>query len=209
MPRRIGDHDLFWWLDRSGFLDATVESLPDPRARLWANVITTGHRGGHDLHLRTLHELGVILLGHLAGSDGRAALFEPDLAASLAWGDERYAMLRELFGTYAGRSGVPIPELPDPAPLDYEPPEEVDLSQFGAVVHAGGFRTAYESWVDIPGAFDELGFPLHESGESTVAPGLHFVGVHFLRTRKSSLLIGVGDDAGMVASRIAERSASG
>ena len=35
-------------------------------------------------------------------------------------------------------------------------------------------------------------------------PGLYFVGVHFLRKRKSSLLIGVGEDAAIVAGRIAE-----
>jgi putative flavoprotein involved in K+ transport len=34
-------------------------------------------------------------------------------------------------------------------------------------------------------------------------PGLHFVGVHFLRKRKSSLLIGVGEDAAVVAGGIA------
>ena len=55
-----------------------------------------------------------------------------------------------------------------------------------------------------PGAFDELGFPIHEAGASTVVEGLYFVGVHFLRKRKSSLLIGVGEDAAIVAGKIAE-----
>jgi hypothetical protein len=31
-----------------------------------------------------------------------------------------------------------------------------------------------------------MGFPVQKDGASTVIPGLHFVGVHFLRTRKSS-----------------------
>ena len=44
---------------------------------------------------------------------------------------------------------------------------------------------------------------LFRSGASTVVPGLYFVGVHFLRKRKSSLLIGVGEDAAIVASQIA------
>jgi putative flavoprotein involved in K+ transport len=34
-------------------------------------------------------------------------------------------------------------------------------------------------------------------------PGLYFVGVHFLRKRKSSLLYGVGEDAALVAGQIA------
>jgi putative flavoprotein involved in K+ transport len=57
--------------------------------------------------------------------------------------------------------------------------------------------------VRIPGAFDELGFPVHEQGASTVVPGLYFVGVHFLRKRKSSILIGVGEDAAIVAGQVA------
>jgi len=36
------------------------------------------------------------------------------------------------------------------------------------------------------------------------AAGLYFVGVHFLRSRKSSLLYGVGEDAAIVADRIAQ-----
>jgi putative flavoprotein involved in K+ transport len=71
-------------------------------------------------------------------------------------------------------------------------------------VFAGGFRPDYGSWVRVPGAFDELGFPVHEEGESTVAPGLYFIGVHWLRKRKSSALIGVGEDAAIVAQKIAE-----
>ena len=81
----------------------------------------------------------------------------------------------------------------------------MDLSGLGAVVFAGGFRPDYRSWVNCPGAFDELGFPIHEEGASTVVPGLYFVGVHFLRKRKSSLLIGVGEDAAIVAAQIGEQ----
>jgi len=99
--------------------------------------------------------------------------------------------------------GLPRPELPEPERFNGEAPEELNLSGFGAVVFAGGFRPDYESWVRFPGAFDELGFPIHREGGSTVVPGLYFVGVHFLRKRKSSLLYGVGEDAALVAGQIA------
>jgi putative flavoprotein involved in K+ transport len=52
---------------------------------------------------------------------------------------------------------------------------------------------------------DELGFPIQKDGASTVIPGRYFVGVHFLRKRKSSLPIGVGDDAAILARRLLER----
>jgi putative flavoprotein involved in K+ transport len=53
---------------------------------------------------------------------------------------------------------------------------------------------------------DELGFPIQKDGASTVIPGLYFVGVHFLGKRKSSLLIGVGDDAAILARRLLARA---
>lgn len=65
------------------------------------------------------------------------------------------------------------------------------------------FRPDYGRWVHLP-AFDEWGFPLTVDGTSTVVPGLYFVGVHFLRKRKSSLMLGVGEDAEVVARRIVE-----
>jgi cation diffusion facilitator CzcD-associated flavoprotein CzcO len=202
-PRRIGDHDLFWWLHESGFLSATVDSLPDPSARLFANILASGHGGGHDLHLRTLHERGVHLLGHFDGAEGRHARFRTDLGPTVEWGDQRFGQLKQLFTKFTAERGLPAPEMPDPEALEADAPEQVDLSGFGAVIFAGGFRPDYASWVHIPGAFDQLGFPVHEEGASTVAPGLYFVGVHFLRTRKSSLFMGVGDDARVVAGAIA------
>ena len=66
-----------------------------------------------------------------------------------------------------------------------------------------------EAWLPWPEAFDDLGFPIHRDGASTVVDGLYFVGVHFLRLRKSSLFLGVGEDAALVAGAIAARRSSG
>ena len=204
-PRRLGDRDLSWWALETGFLDVALSALPSPADRLAANVQATGARGGHDLHYRTLREMGVILLGRFLGTEGRYARFAPDLGQSVAWGDERRAQLMDRVRKLVAERCLPRPEIPEPKPFHGEAPEDVNLSGFGVVVFAGGFLPDYESWVRFPGAFDELGFPVHEEGASTVAPGLYFVGVHFLRKRKSSLLNGVGEDAAIVARQIAVR----
>jgi putative flavoprotein involved in K+ transport len=204
-PRRVGGYDLVWWLAESGFLDATVDSLPAPAARLAANVLATGHEGGHDLNLRTLRKLGVTLTGRLIGAAGRRARFAPDLAASVAWGDERYLQFSGLVKKVVAERGMTMPDLDPPAPFDASMPEELDLTGFGAVIFAGGFRPDYKSWLPWPQALDDLGFPIQREGSSSVIPGLHFVGVHFLRKRKSSLLLGVGEDATIVARTIAAR----
>jgi putative flavoprotein involved in K+ transport len=202
-PRRIGDRDLVWWLVESGFLDAPCSSLPAPEARLAGNVLVTGRDRGHDLHLRTLHDAGVTLTGRLLGAAGRRASFAADLGASVAWGDERHGQLIDLFRRLAEERGMPPLDVPPPAPFGPEGPEEVDLTGFGAAILASGFRPGYDAWVDCPGAFDALGFPVHAEGACTAVAGLHFTGVHFLRKRKSSLFIGVGEDAAIVAGQIA------
>jgi putative flavoprotein involved in K+ transport len=114
-------------------------------------------------------------------------------------------MLRELIQKTATDVGIEIPEMPDPEPFDPSAPERIDLTGFGAVIFCGGFRPDYGALAPWPEAFDEVGFPVHEEGASTVIPGLSFVGVHFLRKRKSSLLLGVGEDAEIVARSIGGR----
>lgn len=208
-PRRLGEHDLVWWALETGFLDAPVSSLPNPGARLAANIIATGHGGGHDLHQRTLRRLGVTLLGHLLGAEGRFAGFAPDLAESVAWGDQRRGEFMGLVRKLAAARGFPPPDIEDPEPFDGAAPERLNLEGFGAVIFAGGFRPDYTSWLHFADAFDSLGFPLQVDGASTSVPGLYFAGVHFLRKRKSSLLVGVGEDAAIVAGKIAQHQRQG
>jgi putative flavoprotein involved in K+ transport len=207
-PRRIGEQDLFWWLAESGFLDGTVESLPSPAARLGANILATGHGAGHDIDLRTLRAKGVTLVGHFLGADDGTARFAPDLAETVAWGDARFRDLMQLFSRTAAERGMPPVVIPDPVPLDGLAPEVVQLAGFGAVIFAGGYRPDYQSWLPWPAAYDELGFPMQTDGRSTVVDGLHFVGMPFLRTRKSSLLLGVGEDAAIVARDVTRRVAA-
>jgi putative flavoprotein involved in K+ transport len=202
-PRRLGGRDLVWWLVETGFLEATADSLPAPEARLFANVLSTGHDGGRDLHLRTLRARGVTLAGHFLGASGGHVRFASDLGESVAWSDERNRQLMELWRKLAADRGLDV-TIDAPEPFEADAPEDVGLSGLGAVVYAGGFRPDYASWLPWPEAFDEHGFPIHEDGASTVVSGLYFVGVHFLRKRKSSLLIGVGEDAAIVAAQLAE-----
>jgi putative flavoprotein involved in K+ transport len=206
--RRIAGRDLFWWFDRSGILDGTLASLPSSAARLAANPLATGHGAPHDLNPRTLRAMGVTLTGHFEGAGDGVARFAPDLTETVAWGDAAYIEVMGAFQELAARLGMPRPVIEDPAPFDDAAPERVPLGGFGSVIFAGGFRPDYRSWLPWPDAFDDLGFPIQTDGASTVVDGLYFVGVPFLRKRKSPLLIGVGEDASIVARAIAERGTS-
>ena len=201
--RRLEGRDLFDWLMASDFYEQRPDQLASPAARHGANVQASGARGGHDVHYRTLAALGVRLVGHLVGVTGQTAYLAPDLEQTIAAGDAGFRLVSGAVAQSCAREGRLVPEIPPPTPLATDAPTELDLRGFGAVVVACGFRSRYTEWIEVPGLVDEQGFPVHVDGESTVAPGLHFVGVHFLRRRRSSLLFGVGDDAAATADRIA------
>jgi putative flavoprotein involved in K+ transport len=201
-PRRIGGKDVVWWAAETGFLDVAVDSLPATEARLWANVVTSGHDGGHDLHLRTLAAMGVSLQGRFLGWEGGRFRFAGDLAESVAWGDERYGMFADLVRNLVAERGMARVEPPAPEPFIDTSVDTLDASGFGTIIFAGGFRPDFGSVVPIPAALDDLGFPIHHEGRSTVVPGLFFVGAHFLRKRKSATFYGVGEDAAIVARAI-------
>lgn len=204
LPRRVGGRDIIWWATESGFMDMPVSALEDPAERLAPNPQLTGRDGGRDLNLRTLLAIGVNLVGRFQGSDGRSIWFDDDLAANVASGDEVYARFGDLIRRVAREREIPIDDLGEPPPFNVDTPESVDLDGFGAVINASGFRPNYRPWIDIPEAFDPLGFPLQDMDGNGVLQGLHFVGVHFLRKRKSALFSGVGEDASVVVARAQE-----
>ncbi len=203
-PRRVGERDIILWLLDAGFYDQGVADLPSPSARLLANVQATGHHGGHDLNYRTLSAAGVTLVGRFLGVEDGHLYFADDLADSVVFGDARYADVRELILEYCASVDVDAPEFPEPPPFSPTAPERIDVAGLGAVLYTSGYRPHYAAWMHVD-AFDATGFPLQENGASSTIPGLYFCGVHFLRKRKSSLLMGVGEDAAIVAASIAGR----
>ena len=205
-PRRIEDRDIVSWLLETPFLEMSVDDLPSPVARLAANFQTSGRDGGMDLNFRTLLADGVRLSGRLLGAGEGSIRFAPDLEESVAWGDARYTDLCTLIRQAASDCGRPSPSLPEPPQFRTEGLAELSTRELGTVVFTSGYRPRYREWVHLPDAFDDLGFPIQRDGASTVAPGLYFMGTHFLRKRKSSTLFGMGEDAAIVASKIAART---
>jgi putative flavoprotein involved in K+ transport len=202
VPRRLEDRDTIAWLNETPFFDVTLADLPSPKSRLLANPQTSGRRGGHELHYRTLQAQGVQLLGHLDGVEEGRAHFARDLAESVAFGDARYGEVCEAIRKSCAARATRPPEMAPPPSFNPNAPETVDLSGFGAVIFTSGFRPDYASWVRFRDAFDDMGFPIQQDGSSTVVRGLHFMGVHFQRKRKSATLLGVAEDATLLAETI-------
>jgi putative flavoprotein involved in K+ transport len=72
------------------------------------------------------------------------------------------------------------------------------------VVWCTGFRNDY-GWLRLPLPLDEDGFPEQERGAVPSLPGLYFVGMPFLHSFASMLILGAGRDGSAVARHIVRR----
>jgi putative flavoprotein involved in K+ transport len=203
VPRRVDGRDIVWWFKESGYMDRTPDKLRSPADRLVGNPQTTGHGNGHDLNFRTLHATGVELLGRFLGASGSNVYFADDLAASVDFGDARWADIRGYIDRRCAQVGIRAPEYEIPPPMRLKTRTDIDLVRegVGTVIWTSGYRPQY-GWVKFP-VFDDMGFPVQVDGRTSV-PGLYFVGVHWMRKNKSAILYGVGEDAGVVARHIVE-----
>jgi len=71
------------------------------------------------------------------------------------------------------------------------------------VIWCTGFHPGF-SWIDLPIRWKD-GEPVHDRGLVPDVPGLYFVGLHFLYALSSSMIHGVGRDAGRIAEAVASR----
>jgi putative flavoprotein involved in K+ transport len=71
------------------------------------------------------------------------------------------------------------------------------------VIWCTGFRNDFD-WIELP-VFGEDGFPRQRRGIVEESPGLYFVGLVFLHSFSSMLILGAGRDGGYVARQIASR----
>jgi putative flavoprotein involved in K+ transport len=197
---------IYDWLVDAGVADDTVDTLPSPAARLSCNPTVASTHMPHLVGPRRLAREGVTLVGRLLALEDGRAKFAEDANRRLAEGDDFVATIAERFDEHALASGLELPA--DDAERE-EPrgvPElaELDLraAGVGTIIWANGWRPDY-GWIELP-IFDEHGWPRQSQGVAE-EPGLYFVGLHWLRKRKSALLLGVAEDAELVASAVTER----
>jgi putative flavoprotein involved in K+ transport len=214
VPRRYRGRDIVWWLLNTylhghevGVHFPTVDDLPTPAARFGCVPHVSGKDGGHDINLRRMAREGVRLYGRLESAAGARVRFSDDLGERLAAADRGFdEEFRPLFDAYIAAAGIEAPPDDRPPYDDFIPATttELDLDTAGvsAVVWATGYGLDF-GWVDLP-ILDQWGYPEHTRGVTTY-PGLYAVGLPWLHSEPSSVLAGVGADAGHVVEHIAAR----
>lgn len=165
----------------------------------------TGKDGGHTLNLHQFYRDGVTLLGHLQHIEDGKLILAADLKKNLALGDQAEANVTKMVDAYIARTGIKAPEeqLPD-LKYGFSAPEILSLdlksAGIGTIIWAMGYTFDF-SLVHLP-VVDQDNFPI-TTNCATSYPGLFFMGIPFLTTMRSGFLLGVGEDASLVARSIA------
>jgi putative flavoprotein involved in K+ transport len=156
--------------------------------------------------LNSLTDLGVRLVGRLAGIRDGQAQFSGSLRNQCALSDLKMNRLLSRIDEWAARTGldgeVDPPCRLEPTRVGTSPPLGLDLTsgEIRTVVWATGYVPDY-SWLHVP-VLDRKGRLLHDGGVVR-APGLYVIGLPFLRRLKSSLIDGAAGDAGFLSGNLA------
>jgi putative flavoprotein involved in K+ transport len=199
VPRVYRGRDIEWWMDAAGVMDDFYREADNvDRVRTVPSLQLVGSDDRRDLDLNSLTEIGVRLVGRLAGvADGKAQ-FSGSLANQAALSDLKMGRLLDRIDAWATGAGldgeVDPPHRFGPTRIEGSPPLGLDLENgaIRTVLWATGYRPDH-SWLNVP-VLDRKGRIRHDGGV-VEAPGLYLLGMPFLRRRRSSLIDGAGDDA--------------
>ena len=194
---------------RGRHMSAWSHEIGDDAVQLFFGAQVTGRDGGRSLNLHAFARDGMVLLGRLAGIDGRRLHLLPDLYERLAAADDHDAHVRRTVDAYIAANHLDCPPDPSPPALrhGFEQPlrTTIDLEQEGITSIIWGTGYGFDlSWVHVP-ILDAAGEPLQVQGVTAV-PGLYVLGFTLQRRPRSSLLPFVGAEATTIVENLIGRS---
>ncbi len=210
VPRRYRGKDILEWHLRVGILDLKTEDITDPQ-ELEMKLPQVSGVGplGHTLSLQSLAGRGAVIVGKIESVYDTAINLQPNAAEHIRFGDEVSRKTKAMIEKFITENSLDVPP-PEPDPAD-EPDTgaasassvtSLDLKRenIRSIIWATGFSADF-SYLNGQG-LDGNGSPVHRNGISNVT-GLYFVGLPWLRKRKSGIIHGVAEDAAFVAENVA------
>lgn len=196
VPRTYRDRDFFHWIEQTGILDERWDEVEDVvRARRLPSFQLVGGDKTYDLNM--LQDLGVQLVGRLAGIRDGVALFSGSLGNVISLSDLKLNRLLDQIDEVVGGTG----ERPEPTRVPKSPLMlKLNTGNYSSVIWATGIKPDH-SFVDLE-VFDTKGAIKHNGG-ATAVEGFYVSGLPVLRRRRSTYIDGAGLDAGEIAAEIA------
>jgi putative flavoprotein involved in K+ transport len=208
-PRRYRGRDIVEWLLLTGYFDVKASDLPYQQIRLerQPQISGTGTRG-HTLSLQSLAKKGAVILGKIENAGIDNIYLQPNAAENVRFADAVSAKIKNLVNEYIMSSGIiaettdeDISDLPDEAAACSSPLSSVNLKEnnIKSIIWATGFTGDF-SYLKLP-VFNNSGMLLHSEGISEIE-GLYFLGLPWLRKRKSAIICGIRQDAEFIAGKL-------
>ena len=206
MPRRYRGRDIAWWLETSGILGERAEQAFDlESARHQPSLQLVGTPDHRTIDLGVLQDEGVRLVGRVDGADDSRVWLRNDLERNIEAAEQKLDRVLDRIDGFIDetRMAADAPSRRHAISVAAAP-TELDLRDSGisTVLWATGYRRRYP-WLRVP-VLNIRGEIIHEGGV-TPAPGFYAIGLNFQRTRKSSFIDGVGNDARAVAAHLTGR----
>ncbi len=228
VPRRYRGRDILEWMEMSGMQDEETESIADPAVlKIKQPQISGVGLRGRSLSLQYLANQGAVILGTADSADGTVVRLRADAAEHIRFADRFSAQIKQMADELIRRKGIAAPpaeedprDAPDPEAVCASMEREIDLRKegIGSVIWTTGFGGDY-SWMKLPvleqeeektgdasaeGNGRNRGTLRHSKGMAHIER-LYFIGLPWMRKRKSGIIFGIADDAEFIAERILER----
>ena len=213
VPRRYRGKDIVDWLVLSGFYDLRTIDVTDPLIlKMKQPQVSTVGLQGHTLSLQGLARNGAVILGKTENTDGTDIFLQPNAMTNIRFADEFSKKIKLMIDDYIQKSQLyaPPPEKdPDDVPFESGSfaSDSISLNlkenNITSIIWATGFTGDF-SYLKLP-VFNGNRMPGHNNGISNTE-GLYFLGLPWLRKRKSGIILGIEEDTIFMAEQILEHS---
>lgn len=209
VPRRYRGKDIVDWLILTGFFDLKTSDVSDSQILLMKQpqVSNVGLRG-RTLSLQALARSGAVILGKIENTDGSTLFLQANAAKHVKFSDDFSKKIKDMIDGYIIKSQIYAP------PPEEDPDDDPDENSSSAstitslnlhennitsIIWATGVIGDF-SYLKLP-VFNENGIVQHSNGISDIE-GLYFLGLPWLRKRKSGIILGIGEDAEFILERL-------
>lgn len=205
VPRRYRGKDIVDWLIRTGFYDAQTINFDDHQILAkFPQISGVGYRG-HTVSLQALARKGAVILGKTENTDSVNFYLQPDAANHVNFADESSKKTKKMIDEYIDKSqlNAPPPEddiadIPDESAECASDITSLNLKEnnITSIIWTTGFGGDF-SYLKLP-IVNSAGKLKHLEGISDIE-GLYFLGLPWLRKRKSGIILGILEDAEFIA----------
>ncbi len=209
VPRRYRGKDVLDWLRRMKYYEVLNNTITNPNEYTVPTPLVSGVGvRGHTVSLQSLYKQGGQILGRLKNIENDTIFFDSNASEHVRHGDDFSENIKARIDEYILQNGIPAYESEE----DEADQPDINAScaqlvstlnchdkKIDTVIWATGFTGDF-NWVHLPVLTDD-GKPIHHNGISP-AQGLYFIGVPWLRSRKSGIFYGIADDAAFIINEI-------